>query len=82
MIKYNLLCKKCDLAFDSWFASSKEYEKLKRKNYLNCHSCGSINVEKTLMAPKLLNKSWKKTNFKNRRLQKIIYPTLMMSIQN
>ncbi len=61
MIKYKLKCKNCSLLFDSWFASSKEYEKLKRKNYLNCHSCGSINVEKTLMAPKLLNKSWKKS---------------------
>ena len=60
MIKYKLKCKKCSLLFDSWFASSQEYEKLKKKNYLNCHKCGSIKVEKTLMAPKLLNKTWKK----------------------
>tara|TARA_B100000989_G_scaffold297176_1_gene282191 strand:+ start:2211 stop:2639 length:429 start_codon:yes stop_codon:yes gene_type:complete len=60
MIKYKLKCKKCSLLFDSWFASSKEYEKLKKKKYLNCHRCGSIKIEKTLMAPKLLNKSWKK----------------------
>ena len=33
MIKYNLICKECDLTFDSWFAASKEYEKLKKKNY-------------------------------------------------
>ena len=64
MIKYKLKCKKCTLSFDSWFASSQEYEKLKKKNYLSCHICGSIKVEKTLMAPKLLNKSWKKDNFK------------------
>ena len=64
MIKYKLKCKKCSLSFDSWFASSHEYEKLKKKNYLSCHKCGSIKVEKTLMAPKLLNKSWKKDNFK------------------
>ena len=51
MIKYKLKCKKCSLLFDSWFASSQEYEKLKKKNYLNCHKCGSIKVEKTLMAP-------------------------------
>jgi len=53
MIKYKLICKNCDTTFDSWFASSKEYEKLKKKNYLNCHECGSLKVEKTLMAPKL-----------------------------
>ena len=57
MIKYNLLCKKCNLVFDSWFASSKEYDKLKKKNFINCHSCGSIKVEKNLMAPKLISKN-------------------------
>ena len=30
MIKYNLICKNCDMSYDSWFASSKEYEKLKK----------------------------------------------------
>mgnify|MGYP001453327274 FL=1 len=57
MIKYNLLCKKCDLTFDSWFASSKEFDKLKKKKLINCHSCGSLKVEKNLMAPKLINKT-------------------------
>ncbi|MDA9731193.1 DUF1178 family protein [Candidatus Pelagibacter sp.] len=57
MIKYRLNCKNCKLSFDSWFASSKEYEKLKKKNYLNCHNCGSKKIEKTLMAPKVINKS-------------------------
>ena len=57
MIKYNLICKKCDLNFDSWFATSKEYDKLKRKKLLNCHSCGSLRVEKNLMAPRLINMS-------------------------
>ena len=56
MIKYKLFCKKCEFAFDSWFASSREYEKLKKKNFLNCHNCGSRTVEKTLMAPKLISK--------------------------
>ena len=57
MIKYNLLCKKCELTFDSWFASSKEFDKLKKKKLINCHSCGSLKVEKNLMAPKLINKT-------------------------
>ena len=34
MIKYKLICKNCNLSFDSWFASSEEYENLKRKNFL------------------------------------------------
>ena len=72
MIKYKLKCKKCRLSFDSWFASSLEYEKLRKKNYLNCHRCGSIKVEKTLMAPKLLNKSWENNvNNNDLKYQKI-----------
>ena len=58
MIKYKLFCKKCDLKFDSWFASSNEYERLKKKKLLNCHKCNSFEVEKTIMAPQLIsNKS-------------------------
>ena len=56
MIKYKLICKDCDFSFDSWFASSKEYEKLKSKNFLNCHKCNSKKIEKTLMAPQLINR--------------------------
>ena len=55
MIKYKLFCKKCDLKFDSWFASSNEYERLKKKKLLNCHKCNSFNIEKTIMAPQLIN---------------------------
>ena len=55
MIKYKLICKDCDLKFDSWFASSSEYERLKKKKLLNCHNCNSVKVEKTLMAPQLIN---------------------------
>ena len=57
MIKYKLICKECELSFDSWFASSLEYEKLKKKNFLNCHYCNSKKVDKSLMAPKLINNS-------------------------
>ena len=55
MIKYKLICKNCDLKFDSWFASSNEYERLKKKKLLNCHKCNSYKVEKTIMAPQLIN---------------------------
>ena len=64
MIKYKLLCKSCDLNFDSWFASSKEYEKLKKKKLLVCHKCNSHQVDKTVMSPQLISnsKSDKKIN--------------------
>ena len=57
MIKYKLICKDCNNIFDSWFSNSKEYEKLKKRKYLNCHFCDSQKIEKTLMAPNLLNSS-------------------------
>ena len=65
MIKYKLICKNCDLTFDSWFSTSDEFEKLKTKKYLSCHNCNSKRIEKTLMAPKLINKSSKKLTIKN-----------------
>jgi hypothetical protein len=51
MILYKLICKDCKISFDSWFSSSKEYENLKKKKFLNCHACDSLNVQKTLMSP-------------------------------
>ena len=55
MIKYKLACKDCEITFDSWFASSKEFEKLKKKHLLVCHICNSKAVDKSLMAPSLRN---------------------------
>ena len=72
MIKYKLNCKNCELSFDSWFASSKEYEKLKKKDLLNCHVCNSRQVEKSLMAPKFINKPISKSfDNQNLKLKKI-----------
>jgi hypothetical protein len=51
MIKYRLICKDCETTFDSWFSSSKEYDRLKKKDFVNCHICNSLSVEKTLMSP-------------------------------
>jgi hypothetical protein len=67
MIKYSLNCKNCDLTFESWFASSKEYEKLKKKSFLNCHNCNSFEVEKSLMAPSLINKNYNSKNYKDQQ---------------
>ena len=76
MIKYKLVCNKCKNTFDSWFASSKEFEKLKKQNFLSCINCNSKKVDKSLMAPLIMKKSKRsakkdeknkhiKTNLKN-----------------
>ena len=63
MIKYKLICKDCETIFDSWFSSSKEYEKLKKNNFLNCHICDSLKVEKTLMSPSVfMSRNYFKTD--------------------
>ena len=62
MIKYKLECKNCEITFDSWFATSKEYEKLKKRKLLACYNCESSEVEKTLMAPKFINSKKKSKN--------------------
>lgn len=67
MIKYSLNCKNCDLTFESWFASSKEYEKLKKKKFLNCHNCNSFEVEKSVMAPSLINKNHNSKNYEDQK---------------
>ena len=76
MIKYKLFCKHCNLKFDSWFASSNEYDRLRRKKLLNCHKCNSVKVEKTIMAPQLINsksKTEEKINFaKYNKIKKTI----------
>ena len=69
MIKYLLNCKSCSLEFESWFASSKEFDKLKKLKLLNCQQCNSQKIEKSLMKPNLANSTFKQDkaykNYKN-----------------
>ena len=78
MIKYKLICKDCETTFDSWFSSSKEYEKLKKKKFLNCHFCNSLNVGKGLMSPSVSTsknnlRDIDSSNEKYREIKKTIY---------
>ncbi len=71
MIKYNLICKSCSSNFDSWFASSKEFEKLKKSKFINCPNCNSFKVEKSLMAPTIINKKKYKDNTDSKKYLEI-----------
>ena len=51
MIKYNLNCGECQHSFDSWFSSSSEFDRLKRKKLVLCSNCESIKVNKSIMSP-------------------------------
>ena len=54
MIKYNLKCEN-DHEFESWFSNSKEYDKLNKKRLLECIFCSSKKINKSIMAPTILN---------------------------
>ena len=54
MIKYNLKCQN-NHEFESWFSDSKEFDRLKNKNLIECIFCQSKKVEKSIMAPSVAN---------------------------
>ena len=54
MIKYNLKCQK-DHEFESWFSNSEEFDKLNKKNLLECIYCSSKKIKKSIMAPMISN---------------------------
>ncbi len=58
MIKYNLKCKN-EHEFESWFSDSEEFDKLNKKNLLECIYCSSKNIKKSIMAP-MISSSKKK----------------------
>lgn len=53
MIKYALKCDK-DHGFESWFPDIASYETQVKRGLVACPECGSIRVEKALMAPALV----------------------------
>ena len=67
MIKYKLLCKNCSKDFDSWFASSKEFDKLKKSKFINCPNCNSFKVEKSLMSPSIINNKKENNNLNSKK---------------
>ncbi len=50
MIKYNLKCEN-NHEFESWFSDSKEFDKLDKKDLLECIYCSSKKINKSIMSP-------------------------------
>ena len=50
MIKYNLKCQN-EHEFESWFSNSNEFDKLNKKDLLECIYCSSKKINKSIMAP-------------------------------
>ena len=65
MIKYILKCKEKH-EFESWFSSSREFEKLKKKKLIECIFCKSQEISKSIMSPNITGKKHKDRNTTNR----------------
>ena len=59
MIRYDLKCSDGH-AFEAWFPSSADYDDQSARGLVVCSHCGSSNVEKMLMAPRVPAKGNKK----------------------
>lgn len=52
MIKYALICDNGH-DFESWFATSAGFEEQAKRGFVTCPACGSIRVERAIMAPNI-----------------------------
>ena len=52
MIRYTLACEHAH-SFESWFQNSAAYDKQSKRGLVACPVCGSVKVEKAIMAPRL-----------------------------
>ena len=55
MIRYSLRCERGH-TFESWFQSSSAYESQEKRKLVSCPSCGSVKVERGIMAPQIVSK--------------------------
>jgi hypothetical protein len=64
MIRYSLQCDKKH-AFEGWFSNSAAFDKQKKRGLVSCPKCGSVAVQKALMAPNVVTSE--KSSRKSRR---------------
>lgn len=60
MIRYDLQCEKGH-EFDGWFSNSDAYDKQVARHLVECVVCGSVKIEKQIMAPGIPAKSNRKS---------------------
>ena len=63
MIKYILKCNR-NHEFESWFSNSEEFDKLNKRQLLECIYCSSKKISKSIMSPMISNLSNKKEKIK------------------
>jgi hypothetical protein len=63
MIKYALQCDQAH-AFESWFPDSASYDRQSKRGFVSCPVCGSIKIEKQIMAPRVRNSEERRAHAK------------------
>ena len=63
MIQYALKCN-ADHKFDSWFQSASAFDKLQLAKMVTCPVCGSSQIEKSIMSPRVGLRGNKKTDIR------------------
>ena len=63
MIKYILKCNK-NHELESWFSNSVEFDKLNKRQLLECIYCSSKKISKSIMSPMISNLSNRKETIK------------------
>ena len=53
MIVFDLRCASGGHVFEAWFGSTEDYESQKRRGLVECPLCGSGEVDKAVMAPRV-----------------------------
>jgi len=61
MMRYDLVCDKGH-EFDGWFASSDAFDEQQARDLVECTVCGSVKIEKQLMAPGIPAKANRKSD--------------------
>ena len=56
MIVFDLKCGRAGHVFEAWFGSSEDYEAQKARGLVECPLCGSLDVAKAVMAPRVAAK--------------------------
>jgi hypothetical protein len=50
LIRFSLVCDH-DHEFEAWFRSNDDFDRQKKRGFVDCPTCGSNKVQKALMAP-------------------------------
>jgi hypothetical protein len=50
LIRFSLICDH-DHEFEAWFRSNDDFDRQKKRGFVDCPACGSTKVQKALMAP-------------------------------